>query len=98
MDVSFNSSVSGLRAAVARVDNVANNVANVNTEGFQPQRVVQSEGAARDSVSLSVVGQHAQDLAQDMTELMSSARSYDANLRVISMKNNMIGETINLIR
>jgi len=98
MDLSFNSSVSGLRAAVTRVDNTAHSIANVNTDGFKSQRLVQSEGAAKDTVEISAVGYNAQDLAQDMTNLMSDQHTYGANLKMISMKNNMIGETIDLVR
>jgi len=97
MDLSFNSSVSAVRASVTRVDNTAHNVANANTDGFKSQRLVQSEGI-RDTVELSAVGYNAQDLTQDMTNLMSDKHTYGANLKMISMKNDMIGETIDLIR
>ncbi|MCL2688444.1 MAG: hypothetical protein FWE57_01180 [Chitinispirillia bacterium] len=98
MDISFNPSVSAVRAAVTRVDNTAHSVANANTEGFQSQRLVQTEGAARDTVSISAVGYNAQDITADMTSLMSDKNTYDANLRVISMKNNMVGELIDIVR
>jgi len=97
MDLSFNPSVSAVRAAVTRVDNTAHNVANANTEGFKSQRLVQSEGV-KDTVSISAVGYNAQDLTQDMTSLTSDKHIYSANLKMISMKNDMIGETIDLVR
>jgi len=98
MEISFNSSVSGLKAAVTRVDNTAHNIANTNTDDFKSQRLVQSEGAAKDTVELSAVGQNAQDLTQDITNLMSDQHSYGANLKMISMKNDMVGTTIDLVR
>jgi flagellar basal-body rod protein FlgC len=39
------SSVSGMNSASFRMDNTANNVANVNTPDFRPQRVEQVETA-----------------------------------------------------
>jgi flagellar hook protein FlgE len=97
MDLSFNSSVSGLRAAVTRVDNTAHSIANANTDGFKSQRLIQSEGV-KDTVSISAAGYNAQDISRDMTDLMSDKHTYGANLKMISMKNNMIGETIDLVR
>ncbi|MCL2220106.1 MAG: flagellar basal body protein [Chitinispirillia bacterium] len=37
--------VSGMNAAQLRMDNVANNVANVNTQGFEARRLQQAETA-----------------------------------------------------
>ena len=97
MNVSFNSSISGLRAAVTRVDNTAHSVANANTDDFKSQRLLQTE-EAKDTVSISAVGQNAQDITRDMTGLMSDKNTYNANLKMISMKNSILGETIDLIR
>jgi len=36
---------SGMNAAQLRMDNIANNVANVNTQNFEPQRLQQTESA-----------------------------------------------------
>jgi len=95
MDLSFNSSVSGMRAAVTRIDNTAHSVANANTEDFKSQRLLQSEGPT-DSVSISAVGYNSQDLNNDMTNLMSDRNVYGANLKMVQMKNNILGETIDL--
>jgi flagellar hook protein FlgE len=46
MNISSASSLSGMQAASLRVDNVANNVANVNTQDFRPQRIEQTETAS----------------------------------------------------
>ncbi|MDR0305683.1 MAG: hypothetical protein LBI42_02480 [Chitinispirillales bacterium] len=96
MELSFNPSVSGMRAAATRIDNTAHSVANANTENFQSQRLLQSEGAAKDTVSISAVGYNAQDLAADMTSLVSDKNVYGANLKMIAAKNDMLGETIDL--
>ncbi|MDR2728117.1 MAG: hypothetical protein LBB56_03220 [Chitinispirillales bacterium] len=97
MNVSFNSSVSGIKAAVTRVDNTAHSVANANTDDFKSQRLLQTEDA-KDTVSISAVGQNAQDITRDMTDLMSDKHTYNANLKMVSMKNNILGETIDLVR
>ena len=44
MSLSFNSSVSGIRAATYMLDISANNTANINTDGYKKQRVNLSEG------------------------------------------------------
>jgi flagellar basal body rod protein FlgG len=44
LTLSFNSSVSGIRAAIDMRDLSANNTANINTDGYKKQRVNLSEG------------------------------------------------------
>ena len=44
MSLSFNSSVSGIQAAISMLDISAYNTANINTDGYKKQRVNLSEG------------------------------------------------------
>jgi len=46
MNIAPTASVSGMAAASLRLDNTANNVANVNTQNFAPRRIEQTETAA----------------------------------------------------
>ncbi|MCL2182500.1 MAG: flagellar basal body protein [Chitinispirillia bacterium] len=43
--MNISASVSGMNAAQLRMDNVAHNVANVNTQGFEARRLQQAETA-----------------------------------------------------
>ena len=46
LTLSFNSSVSGIRAAIDMRDLSAHNTANINTDGYKKQRVNLSEGTS----------------------------------------------------
>ncbi len=48
MDITFNSTVSSIRAHERKLGVTANNVANVNTNGFKRERAVLQEGANGD--------------------------------------------------
>jgi flagellar hook protein FlgE len=94
--------LSGMRAAQARLDSSAHNVANVQTPGFRRQQVTQSESAAGGGVDVQV--QQAAlaggpdgfaDLAGDLVEQRISLYSFAANLRTVRTQDDMLGSLLN---
>lgn len=90
--------LSGMRAAQARLDSSAHNVANVQTPGFRRQQVTQSEGAAGGGVDAQVqqAGQSGgpdgfADLAGDLVEQRMSLYSFAANLRTVQTQDELLG-------
>jgi flagellar basal-body rod protein FlgC len=93
----LSNAVSGLRAAQLQVDVAANNVANVNTPGFQPS-VTEQESQAGGGVAAHVAAGQAPpnlpnvpaadqpsgtDLTTEMAALVTGPIAYAANGRVI---------------
>lgn len=88
------SSVSGLRDANLRMDVVANNVANANTDGFVPDRVdsrADKTGGVRGLVVEANIGmlQNRQsasqtDYATESINLTLARRAFSANLKALS--------------
>ena len=90
-------SLSGLNAAMLRLDAAGNNVANAQTPGFRRQSVLQSEDAGG-GVSTSV-GREAEsggNLNADMVEQVSAVYSFKANLRVLQTQDEMLGALVDL--
>lgn len=90
-------SASGLNDASTRAATVAHNVANVNTNGFEPDRV-HSSALANGGVSTTIDRTYADDgsrealfsntdLATEMTNLVSAKRAYQANATVLRETN-----------
>jgi flagellar basal-body rod protein FlgC len=113
MDISLSAPVSGMQAAQLRLDNTANNVANVNTENFRPQRIEQAETTrqtqpaaqpARDTFEATTAGTAAYnagttepDLARDMTDMVTERNTYSANAAAIRAQDEVTGTTIDLV-
>ena len=119
------SSASGLRVHKTKMDVIANNIANVNTPGFQSSRVALKESfaqtiqQARQQVGTGVAiasidritTQGAQrvvdgevetmsntDLAKEITSMIVTQRTFEANARVIPVADSMLEELTNLGR
>jgi flagellar hook protein FlgE len=104
MDVSFAAPISGMRTSLTRQDVTANNVANVNTPGFEERTVHQADmvpqgvrvsGITRtpnDSVELSNT-----DLAKQSVDQMVNRDTLTANTKVIKAKDRMIGTLLDMM-
>jgi flagellar basal-body rod protein FlgC len=106
----LNAATSALRAYTEVINTVAHNVANINTEGYNPQRVHLSETAhggvkartesvrnpaeARKDIYLSSGGNV--DYARERTEEIISLRAFQANAAVFRTADEMIGTLINM--
>ena len=73
----------------------ANNVANVNTEGFNASRTtLNSEGNS--VLAQSAKTQSGTDLTQELTDQIAIEKSFDANAQAIKTKDTMIGSLLDL--
>jgi len=105
MDTNFAITNSALRVTQVRQDVTANNIANVNTDGFAAKNVVladQNPGVAvaaiRKTPNNNPQGFSNTDLATEMTGMIVNRDTYGANARVIKVQDRMLGEVIDLIR
>ncbi|NJB67002.1 flagellar basal-body rod protein FlgC [Desulfobaculum xiamenense] len=77
----------------------ANNIANVNTEGFAPSRVDFEERLGYGGVGVSDIvtadaaadGASGTDLAVEMTSLIVNERSFEASAAVVATQDEMLG-------
>ncbi len=73
----------------------ANNVANVNTEGFTASRTtITNEGNS--VVAQSSKTASATDLSKEFTDQISLEKSFEANAQTIKTKDDMIGSLLDL--
>jgi flagellar hook protein FlgE len=103
---------SGLRLQDKRLDQSANNVANLETDGFEAQRVTAESQAGGGVVARTspTYSPHATllkddgsitlasntDLADERVTQLSSLRSFQANVATLRTSDEMLGELVNL--
>jgi flagellar hook protein FlgE len=99
----LSSGLSGLNAAIGALGNSAHNVANANTQGFQPSQVQFQENApAGTGVSISQQGQQAlkvdnssgTDLATETTNSLLYKAQFDLSAKVIKAADDNLGTLI----
>jgi flagellar basal-body rod protein FlgC len=97
-------SLSGMQAASTRLEVAATNIANSQTEGFQPLSVEQTAvpGAgviATPAVSSDAVGLQASgvDLASESVDVLMSKVSYTASLKALKMASDMEKSVVDLL-
>ena len=97
---------SGMRASTLRLQSSAHNVANLNTDGFDPLRVVQQD-RANGGVSATVETVNTQnptiqrgsdivetsgtDLGEEMVEQLVAQRSHEANIATLRTADEILG-------
>ena len=99
------SAVSGMQVSALRMDVSANNIANVNTPGFEQSDLVQVSGSAS-AVSGTIrripnpdPTTSGTDLAKEMGGEMTTAKTgYSANLKVIKTQDEMLGSLLDIKR
>lgn len=96
MDGSITSTaLSGLRAAQARLDSAANNIANAQTDGFRREQV-RSEAEPGGGVRTRVEKrpEPGADLAADWVEQKQAATGFAANLQVFKAADQALGRLL----
>lgn len=88
--------LSGLNAAQTRLNASANNIANLNTEGFRRDEV-SATAAAGGGVEVSVAKSDSvgTDLVQDVVEQKLAVLEFKANAQVLRTANQMVGTLLN---
>lgn len=83
---------SGMNAAQTQLQSAANNIANLGTEGFHRQQVVQNErpqGGVTTSVTRAAAA--GPDLTADVVAQLQAKNAFLANLAVFKTGNKMAG-------
>ena len=114
---SINSSLSALDAFGSKMDVTANNIANVESEGFKKSRADLMEGP-NGSVEVEInridspgnvvyeednQGQMIEkelsnvDLSEEIPQTMVAQRGYEANLKLIAARDDMLGSVLDIL-
>jgi flagellar hook protein FlgE len=104
MEISFSAPISGIKTAMTRHDVTANDVANVNTPGYEERSVRQSDMPGQ-GVRISSIGRTPNpestisntDLAEEAKEQIQNKNTLTANIKVMKVKDRMLGELLDLI-
>ena len=104
MDMTINTALSGLQTVSTRQAVVAHDVANINTPGFSQRDVIQTEQLPAGTTISAIratpnprTDQSNTDLAVEQVEQIKNKIEFKADLRVISAKDNMMQELLNLV-
>ena len=102
MEISLNTSVSGLRASEIRMISAAHAIANVNTPQFKPsisqQTDVLPQGTRISSFSQSpTIQDGADNLITATKEAIISKDTFSANAKAVKMQDRMTGTLLDLI-
>jgi len=104
MDVSFNTALSGMQTVIKRQEVAANNIANVNTPGFEEYSVGQAEirpgGVRIASLARAPnpdMDRSNTDLAKQAVAMINNKNELAANARVIKTQDKMLGALLDII-
>ncbi len=89
--------LSGLQAARTQLDASANNIANLNTEGYHREQVVQTE-QPQGGVAAQVkrAPQAGADLEADVVAQLQAKNAFLANIAVFKADSKMKGQLLDL--
>ena len=103
MTVSFDASVSGMQAAQIRQDVTANNVANVNTTGFEQTTAYQTDMLPQGTRISNLVRTPNNNTAPSNTDLVKETKeqiinktAFQADLNVVKVQDNMMGTLLDM--
>jgi flagellar hook protein FlgE len=104
MNISLNTAAQGMQVPLMRQDVTANNIANVNTSGYEQMTARQTDVApagARISTITRTPNPNPDlsgtDLAGQTTNMMVDKNIFTANAKVFKAQDKMIGEAIDLL-
>ena len=91
-------SLSGIQSALRRLDIAANNIANLNTPGFQAQRgdfaeTVDEAGASQDAGARADASNNV-NLADEQVNLLTSEVSVRANINAIRAQDEIFRQLL----
>ena len=90
--------LSGMNAAQTGLQVTAHNIANLNTEGFRRQQVLQSSVApAGVSTTLTRSAQPGESMITDMVGLLQSKNAFLANLALFRHQDDAIGSLLDAV-
>jgi flagellar basal-body rod protein FlgC len=101
----------GMKAMETRMSATANNLANVNTDGFKKDRVTlgenQNGGVSATVSKVNTPGSTVEaqgttrelsnvDLAEEITDTMTTRAGYSANLKVLQSQDELLGTLLDI--
>jgi flagellar hook-associated protein FlgK len=90
--------LSGMNAAQTGLQVAAHNIANLNTEGFRRQQVVQTSVApAGVSTTLTRSAEPGDSMITDMVGLLQSKNAFLANLAVFRHQDDAMGSLLDAV-
>jgi flagellar basal body rod protein FlgG len=98
-------SASGMANAMRRFEVTANNVANINTDGYQAARAksVETPGGGARVAAITrggfppIPGRSNVDLATELTHMIFDRNAFQANAGAFRAQNQMTGELLNIL-
>jgi flagellar basal body rod protein FlgG len=104
MEISSAASLSGIQTIIKRQEATAQNIANVNTPGFESYNVNQAEmppgGVRVASVNRTLNAEPDNsntDLGLEMTKMLQNKNELSANVKVLRAQNEMTGALLDII-
>ncbi|RLB44242.1 MAG: hypothetical protein DRH12_00315 [Deltaproteobacteria bacterium] len=97
----FGIGLSALKAFGQKMDIIAENVANICSEGYGKKRAVMMEGPIQNvviKISHNPPGDHAVDLAEEIPQSLVAVRGYEANLKSIRTEDEMLGTVLDIVK
>ena len=90
--------LSGMNAAQTSLQASAHNIANLGTDGFRRERVVQSTSASGGvETSVSQLAQAGNSLETDVVDELQAKNSFLANLAVFTTSDRMTGSLLDMM-
>jgi flagellar hook protein FlgE len=103
MAISFEAPISGVQAATLRQDVTANNVANLNTQGFEQSTAYQTEMQPQGTRISNLVRTPNNETAPSNTDLVKEIKeqkinkaAFQADVNVIKVKDRMMGTLLDM--
>jgi len=88
-DMSINASLSGINAYQTMLNNTANNIANINTEGYIARQTVLQDSAIGGVSARTVAGnvEDRVDLSKEAVNLITEETGIKANIKALKTAN-----------
>lgn len=103
IDSLLNTAISGLKTASKRAEVAANNIVNVNTDGFSADRVQQSTivtnstPAGGSGVQAQIIaGDQPTDIASEVVNLIEAEVAYKASATTLRTAQNLADELVDI--
>lgn len=105
----LNNGLSGMRAAQSALDVSSHNIANMNTQGFKPQQIIQSENStggvnaairapaaeSADTAGKPEAATSGTDAATEMVNSLQFRATFDLNAKMVKTADEMLGTLVN---
>ena len=99
--MNISSNISSMQAHQSMMNTSANNVANVNTDGFVPKDTKMSGGQNSVEANLRTSNNNGStksqtDLAKEVTDQIIASRATETNVSAIRTKDEMLGSLLDM--